>query len=85
MHSLTATMARRQHLTLTFVLVLVAFCTLSYLFSGPSHSPTFEKPVTGEPLKESERSDFAVDINAIPDGLLDGESIAPRLENATLK
>ena len=81
-------MARRQHLTLTFVLVLVAFCTLSYLFSGPSRSPPvpgFEKPVTSEPLKEGERSEFAVDINAIPEGILDGESIAPKLENATLK
>lgn len=80
-------MARRQHLTLTFVLVLVAFCTLSYLFSGPSVSavPGFAKAPAGEPLKANEKSEFVVDLNAIPTGFLEGESIAPRLENATLK
>ncbi|KAM5345304.1 hypothetical protein ACJ41O_011166 [Fusarium nematophilum] len=79
-------MARRQHLTLTFVLVLAAFFTLSYFFSGPSRSdvPQFQNGLS-DPLKEEARSEFSADLDALPAGLLDGESIAPKLENATLK
>jgi hypothetical protein len=80
-------MARRQHLTLTFILVLGAFFTLSYFFSGPSRSvllPKFQNDVE-LPLKEAPRSEFAADLGALPEGLLSGNSIAPKLENATLK
>ncbi|RSL40588.1 hypothetical protein CEP53_013271 [Fusarium sp. AF-6] len=79
-------MARRQHLTLTFVLVLSVFFTLSYFFSGPSSSAT---PRLNDgldvPLKDTPRSEFAADLDSLPSGLLDGASIAPKLENATLK
>ncbi|KNB08330.1 hypothetical protein FOXG_09255 [Fusarium oxysporum f. sp. lycopersici 4287] len=79
-------MARRQHLTLTFILVLGVFFTLSYFFSGPSRSilPKYQNDVE-LPLKEAPRSEFAADLGALPAGLLDGNSIAPKLENATLK
>ncbi|KAF4464629.1 fad-linked sulfhydryl oxidase erv2 [Fusarium albosuccineum] len=79
-------MARRQHLTLTFVLVLAAFFTLSYFFSGPSRStvPKFDDDLA-EPLKDAPRSEFAADLDSLPAGLLGGKSIAPKLENATLK
>ncbi|CVL00950.1 related to Erv1p and rat ALR protein [Fusarium mangiferae] len=79
-------MARRQHLTPTFILVLGVFFTLSYLFSGPSRSilPKYQSDVE-LPLKEAPRSEFAADLGALPAGLLDGNSIAPKLENATLK
>ncbi|CAG7562863.1 unnamed protein product [Fusarium equiseti] len=80
-------MARRQHLTLTFVLVLGIFFTLSYFFSGPSRSVLLPKLHNDVelPLKDAPRSEFAADLNAMPAGLLEGESIAPKLENATLK
>jgi hypothetical protein len=79
-------MARRQHLTLTFILVLGVFFTLSYFFSGPSRSilPKYQNDVE-LPLKDAPRSEFAADLGALPAGLLDGNSIAPKLENATLK
>ncbi|KAJ3514605.1 hypothetical protein NM208_g15049 [Fusarium decemcellulare] len=62
-------MARRQHLTLTFVLVLAAFFTLSYFFSGPSRStvPKFDDDLA-EPLKDAPRSEFAADLRLPPRG-----------------
>ncbi|CAM1503072.1 Fc.00g078480.m01.CDS01 [Cosmosporella sp. VM-42] len=84
-------MARRNHFTLTVALVLVGLFCLSYLFSGPSGSPG---PVdrAHEDAKEvmkgtadGSKGEFLVDLESMPMGFLDGESIAPKLENATLK
>ncbi|KAF7550376.1 hypothetical protein G7046_g8034 [Stylonectria norvegica] len=83
------TMARKRHLTLTVALVLLAFFSLSYFFSGPSAVGSIIDNVAREqPLKqttEGTRSEFVVDLNAIPKGLLEGEAVAPKMENATLK
>lgn len=83
-------MARRQHLTLTVVLVLVGLFTLSYMFSGPADSISHLENQRHEeaPLKENaagSKSEFSLDIGSMPSGILEGESIAPKLENATLK
>ena len=82
-------MARRQHLTLTFVLILVGLFTFSYLISTPSDSTDLDHERHGEaPLKEkaeSSKSEFSLDLGSMPAGILEGESIAPKLENATLK
>ena len=84
-------MARRNHFTLTVALVVVALFCLSFLFSGPSGSAG---PVdrAHEDAKESmkgaaegAKGEFLVDMESMPMGFLDGESIAPKLENATLK
>jgi FAD-linked sulfhydryl oxidase len=92
-------MARRSHLTLTVALAVAIFITISYLFSSPA--PQQVAPLRHDepaaPLRhapEDSRSDFkpaesksefSVDMDTIPAGILDGESIAPKLENATLK
>jgi FAD-linked sulfhydryl oxidase len=73
-------MARRQHLTLTVVLVVIAFLSISYFLSSgktvlePSHTKT--KP----PVDESNSN-----LNHLPGSILVGGSIAPKLENATAK
>lgn len=77
-------MARRQHITLSFILVLAGFFTLSYLFSGPSRSVVLPK-LDNEPLKEEARSEFSSDLDALAPSFLTGDSIAPKLENATIK
>ncbi|KAM0259622.1 hypothetical protein ACHAQJ_003201 [Trichoderma viride] len=74
-------MARRQHLTLSLLLVVLLFFSISYFFSGSSSHDVDRIPA---PLAES-KSEFKVDLGDMPASLLDGESIAPKLENATLK
>lgn len=89
-------MARRQHLTLTILLVVALFFSISYLYSGPgsvsahdaarmlksvrdnTQTPLSKLPASFKPGSDSGLSDA-------PSSLLDGESIAPKLENATLK
>lgn len=77
-------MARRQHITLSFILVLAVFFTLSYLFSGPSRVPALPK-LDNEPLKEEARSELSTELDSLTPSFLTGESIAPKLENATIK
>ena len=78
-------MARRQHLAVTLVLAVVLFLSLSYFYSSPSAGhgtdglPSLKQSPTG-----SEHG-FQLDLDSIPSGLLAGDSIAPKLENATLK
>ncbi|UKZ55609.1 hypothetical protein TrVGV298_009433 [Trichoderma virens] len=74
-------MARRQHLTASILLVVVLFLSISYFLSGSSsHDVDRIREPAGEP-----KSEFKVDLGGMPASLLDGESIAPKLENATLK
>ncbi|KAL6694531.1 ERV/ALR sulfhydryl oxidase domain-containing protein [Trichoderma pleuroticola] len=74
-------MARRQHLTASILLVVVLFFSISYFLSGSSsHDVDRIREPAGEP-----KSEFKVDLGGMPASLLDGESIAPKLENATLK
>ncbi|KAG9253801.1 ERV/ALR sulfhydryl oxidase domain-containing protein [Emericellopsis atlantica] len=51
--------------------------------------PLKSEPLESEPLKTVpeavDQPSFAVDMEALPAGILEGESIAPKLENATLK
>lgn len=90
-------MARRQHLTLTVVLGLIVFFSITYFFSGGSASRQLNSGRAAEvPLgniaKEASstsstpgpQTDFKIDLDEIPN-LAEGESIAPKLENATLK
>ncbi|KAL7906372.1 ERV/ALR sulfhydryl oxidase domain-containing protein [Trichoderma velutinum] len=74
-------MARRQHLTASILLVVVLFFSISYFLSGSS---SHDVDRIHEPAAEPE-SEFKVDLSGMPASLLDGESIAPKLENATLK
>ena len=94
-------MARRRHLTLTVVLALVVFFSISYLFSTPSTAtprspvaqygheldflPDDQPAVPLKPASEVSNSAFQIDIDSMPAGILEGDSIAPKLENATLK
>ncbi|KAK9442514.1 ERV2 protein-like protein [Metarhizium brunneum] len=88
-------MARRQHLTLTVLLAIVVLLSITYIFSGSSAlSPArllksgrnSEIPLTADGKKPDPASKpgFEIDLEAIPD-LSEGDSIAPKLENATLK
>lgn len=91
-------MGRRQHLTYTIALGLLIFISISYLLSGngdqPGRSPypsNDDKLAANQPAvpvktaPEGSGSEFKVDLDAIPVGILEGDSIAPKLENATLK
>ena len=89
-------MARRQHLALTVALALAIFFAITYLFSGPSSladpipppqppAAAADAPLQEIPRGSSSDSHFVVDLNAVPAGVLEGDSIAPKLENATLK
>ncbi|KAG6040301.1 hypothetical protein E4U41_000946 [Claviceps citrina] len=89
-------MARRQHLTMTVLLAVVVFLSITYLFSGSASPATREaslktgrdaesidqKPTAAPPSEPISDSKF--DLSAMPN-LAEGESIAPTLENATLK
>ncbi|GAB0135670.1 hypothetical protein EsDP_00003999 [Epichloe bromicola] len=93
-------MARRQHLTLTVLLAAIVFFSITYLLSGSSSSIRHAAPLNagrdahqaGKPAGQKStaappsepKSDFAIDLDAIPN-LSAGDSIAPKLENATLK
>ncbi|KAL7957126.1 ERV/ALR sulfhydryl oxidase domain-containing protein [Trichoderma compactum] len=76
-------MARRQHLTASILLVVALFFSISYFLSGSS-SHDVDRIHDHEPAAEP-KSEFKVDLGGMPASLLDGESIAPKLENATLK
>jgi FAD-linked sulfhydryl oxidase len=65
-------MARRQHVTLTVVLGFIIFLAVTYTFSGG-------RPHIGFSDKEAK-----LDLG-LPDRILTGGSIAPKLENATAK
>ncbi|TDZ55141.1 FAD-linked sulfhydryl oxidase ERV2 [Colletotrichum trifolii] len=79
-------MARRQHLSLVVILAVVAFFSVSYLFSGSSSDATQPAPpvaaVKGDSVSTS--GDIS-DLGRISNSILAGESIAPKLENATAK
>jgi hypothetical protein len=75
-------MARRQHLTATVLLAVVLFFSITYLLSGSSSSNADR---TREAVVAEPKSEFKVDFDGMPANLLEGESIAPKLENATLK
>ncbi|PNY29924.1 Sulfhydryl oxidase [Tolypocladium capitatum] len=90
-------MARRQHLTLTIAIALLLFLSISYVFSGGfASSRDAARLATGatrsapqKPVRDAHdagsKSEFTVDLDEVPGSLLDGDSIAPKLENATLK
>lgn len=81
-----ATMARRQHLALTVVLALVVFFSISYLFtSSPTPDTAIYRPPVDNLGSSGDAQGFQLDLDAMPVGVLEGESIAPKLENATLK
>ncbi|KAM4055181.1 Erv1 / Alr family protein [Hirsutella rhossiliensis] len=97
-------MARRQHLTLTLLVVIALFFSISYLYGGPgsvsahdaarllrsvrdnAQSPLSKVPTSFKPASHVEaKPGPASELSDAPGSLLDGESIAPKLENATLK
>lgn len=79
-------MARRQHLTASILLIVALFFSISYLFSGSSSHDVDRSPAPlSQSPADSSRSEFKVDLGGMPASLLEGESIAPKLENATLK
>lgn len=76
-------MARRQHLALAVILAFVLFFSISYLFSSETGTDDHVALKGGSPAGSDKG--FTVDFDALPVGILEGESIAPKLENATLK
>lgn len=59
------------------------------LTTGPLHSgehmPADELAIPIKPAPEGSRSAFSIDLDMMPASILEGDSIAPKLENATLK
>ncbi|EJT71792.1 FAD-linked sulfhydryl oxidase ALR [Gaeumannomyces tritici R3-111a-1] len=82
-------MARRQHLTLVVAFSIVAFLTFTYMLSSSgSRLPNTPAVSLGQPPsgKQSVPDQDASKPNlAISPDILTGGSIAPKLENATLK
>ncbi|TKW56910.1 hypothetical protein CTA1_5477 [Colletotrichum tanaceti] len=81
-------MARRQHLSMMVLLAIVAFFSVSYLFSSRSADPSSPAPpAAAAPAKGDSVSSSAdtSDLGHISSAILSGESIAPKLENATAK
>ncbi|OAA58712.1 FAD dependent sulfhydryl oxidase Erv2 [Cordyceps fumosorosea ARSEF 2679] len=122
-------MARRQHLTLSLLLIVFLFLSVSYFFTSapaaardraaqfvggavtpkqqqqqqqqPKEKPLKEKPTQASKTTDSDDAQivkdtaspsattpspsggFSIDVDSLPS--LDGDSIAPTLENATLK
>ncbi|KZL66266.1 FAD-linked sulfhydryl oxidase Erv2 [Colletotrichum tofieldiae] len=78
-------MARRQHLSLMVLLAIVAFFSVSYLFSSGTSEPSSPAPpAAAAPAKGDSSSGADVpDLGHISSSILSGESIAPKLENAT--
>lgn len=98
-------MARRQHLTLSLLLIVFLFLSISYFFtSAPAAARDNATPIAAKPPAQASTDDhshndahlvkdgapsptpsagFSIDIDSLPS--LEGDSIAPKLENATLK
>ncbi|ATY61382.1 FAD-linked sulfhydryl oxidase ERV2 [Cordyceps militaris] len=106
-------MARRQHLTLSVLLIVFLLLSISYFFtSAPGaardraasfvsavKNPTKPRPAQASTGTNSDNdgqtgkdaaapsatpsAGFSIDLDSLP--ALDGDSIAPKLENATLK
>ncbi|KAK3305395.1 ERV/ALR sulfhydryl oxidase domain-containing protein [Chaetomium strumarium] len=93
-------MARRQHLTLTLVAVMV-FVGLIYVMSGSSNTQRYPTRIPSgfesKPehrshegsgsVRDSDSDSVSVSnpASSISDTILNGGSIAPKLENATIK
>lgn len=82
-------MARRQHLTLTLMGVLLFLTLIYYMSSGRSGSgyPTMgvDKAWTHAEHGGSHTDSTSNSALGISDSILKGGSIAPKLENATAK
>lgn len=78
------TMTRRQHLSAIVVLAIVAFFSVSYLFSSGIRDGTSSHSAPAPLVKDSTPA-AAFDIGTIDSNILVGGSIAPKLENATAK
>jgi FAD-linked sulfhydryl oxidase len=73
-------MARRQHVTLMFAAAVIMLIGLSYLLSSSGSS------LPGITTKDDAAEDLGPkDFAQLSESTLFGESIAPKLENATLK
>jgi len=68
-------MARRQHVTLTVVAGFLVFIAMTYLLSGSGSTVVFEN---------GNQNKGKLDLG-LPESVLKGGSIAPKLENATAK
>ncbi|KAK4229188.1 nucleophile aminohydrolase [Podospora fimiseda] len=75
-------MARRQHITLMLVGVMF-FLAMTYFLSSPTRIPNEPWSKGGSP--GSGGNSKPVDIAGVPENILKGGSIAPKLENATAK
>jgi FAD-linked sulfhydryl oxidase len=77
-------MARRQHLTLMIVASVMAFLVLTYwMSSGPTDAYPLKAPEEG--AGSWKKGDSKLADLALSETILTGDSIAPKLENATAK
>ncbi|KAG5978489.1 hypothetical protein E4U54_007033 [Claviceps lovelessii] len=84
-------MARRQNFTPMVILAVIVFLSITYHFAGRSSAvqrdtaPSPAGRIAADPSAPSDsKTGFSVDLDGIP-SLAEGDSIAPKLENATLK
>ncbi|KAB5522114.1 ERV/ALR sulfhydryl oxidase domain-containing protein [Coniochaeta sp. 2T2.1] len=77
-------MARRQHVTVLFALAVMALITLSYMMSSSSSTPRIPSPDEFS-SGSSGRSTTSNKNVEVPEDVLTGGVIAPKLANATAK
>jgi len=78
-------MARRTPISAIIILAIIAFFSVSYLFSSSESSrESFGSGSAPAPLTKDSASPVG-DLGHIDSSILMGESIAPKLENATIK
>ena len=81
-----STMARRQHLSLLVALAIVAFLSISYLFSGGDGDVALPPPAAkGVLAGDAPGAASMADLGQVPSSILTGGSIAPKLGNETAK
>ena len=87
--SIPVAMARRTPISAIIILAVLAFFSITYLFSSSDSSPSASfgsgaAKAPAAPLVKDSSTD-PVELGQIDSNILIGESIAPKLENATLK
>lgn len=79
-----SSMARRQHLTLLVALAIATFLSISYLFGGGNRELSLMQQGAKDGTSSAAASTGDL-VGEVPNSILSGGSIAPKLKNETAK